>query len=947
MKNQRKFSTSHTGNISAHLVRFGTHAEALHAKGFKLTAIREGTKGGLHKGWRDLEQDIESVKALAQKYPNDGIGIQMHDHLIALDVDLDDREAAKVFLEVLSRYLEPTGRLVRRIGQPPRFALIVQSDEPIKWEQIFLSAPNGLVYKIELIAEKYQLVAFNRHEDTGKEYYYPEQSPLEIESTDELACIKSREALGHMITEAIEKLGEGWEITSKPKRSPLNYQSSDKNEDPYALTHADIPTQFTDEEVFSFLNEFHPPGHKHYNFFRNVGMGIHHHFEGSDRGYQLWVEWSSRSEHHDVRYMRKWWDGFSEEFSRQPITAATLKMYANEALQSKKAAQAAARDLLSLRIRKLLNARIENSSSYDELRTSVAPNVRSDIVAADGTITDEDCEFLAQAAKMKANGKTQAGGFGLRTKLSEWREQIIPIREASITGINNPLAKELYDRYAYRESNEHYLDLRTGVDISRKTLNTRLSSRMPPRNLKKPHGLRHNADEVLAGGLFGFKEMRRITGVFYEVEGEPIRKTTNGWEANQYKPGTFPSVLTPFDENDPLDAEIADMVKRHLRLISDDDEATAKALLDNLAHRRQRPNERIYWAVALMSSTQGNGKSFLETLYRTVLGNAQIATLSPSDTTDRFNTYMSRPVLATFIQEPEPKTKNSQKRFNAVDLKDAITAETASIRNLYQGATEEPLHTQFFMFSNFEGALGVEAAGRRWLGVTIRARSDEELKEILGTRKNLFFTRYAHLLSEHGDRAAAYLETIDLASFDRHEFPETRHNSLYATQTPEETMRELLRSYIDRGENFDIGPDVVNWRAVKKLVDDAITGLIDSNDTFDDAGLDEQALDTLSRLSRKHLLSVFRDAASKEGFVQLSQDTKNVRLPFQLGGSVKANTVWYRRNLVEWNRDRQPKLNEGGLLMVLRQVLKARQLDFPLDMAINKSDGAQNNSDLH
>ena len=119
------------------------------------------------------------------------------------------------------------------------------------------------------------------------------------------------------------------------------------------------------------------------------------------------------------------------------------------------------------------------------------------------------------------------------------------------------------------------------------------------------------------------------------------------------------------------------------------------------------------------------------------------------------------------------------------------------------------------MLSNFEGVLGREAAGRRWLGVCIRARSELELAEILGTTKIEFYETYTRALKERGSRAAAYLETIDLDDFDTRLVPKTRHKDMHIDGSPVEMLRKLILKLIASNDHNDIGPDVIKWGTVR------------------------------------------------------------------------------------------------------------------------------------
>lgn len=60
-----------------------------------------------------------------------------------------------------------------------------------------------------------------------------------------------------------------------------------------------------------------------------IGMGVHHATDGSAEGYDLWCEWSAKSDAHDPDGMDYKWHSFGKSRQSQ-VTIATLKMWAEE-----------------------------------------------------------------------------------------------------------------------------------------------------------------------------------------------------------------------------------------------------------------------------------------------------------------------------------------------------------------------------------------------------------------------------------------------------------------------------------------------------------------------------------------------------------------------------------------------------------------------------------------
>jgi hypothetical protein len=72
-----------------------------------------------------------------------------------------------------------------------------------------------------------------------------------------------------------------------------------------------------------------------YHDWVTLGQALHHQFGASDKGFDIWLEQSKRSEKFDdskagLREMRKKWRGFGRN-RRKPVTMATVRQWAADA----------------------------------------------------------------------------------------------------------------------------------------------------------------------------------------------------------------------------------------------------------------------------------------------------------------------------------------------------------------------------------------------------------------------------------------------------------------------------------------------------------------------------------------------------------------------------------------------------------------------------------------
>lgn len=86
----------------------------------------------------------------------------------------------------------------------------------------------------------------------------------------------------------------------------------------------------TAQELATIVEAIPNPG-ADYDKWLKIGMALHHETQGSEAGYTLWLEWSSKADCHNAAEMPAKWCSFGKNHGLKPCTIGTLKHYAASA----------------------------------------------------------------------------------------------------------------------------------------------------------------------------------------------------------------------------------------------------------------------------------------------------------------------------------------------------------------------------------------------------------------------------------------------------------------------------------------------------------------------------------------------------------------------------------------------------------------------------------------
>jgi hypothetical protein len=166
-------------------------------------------------GWQHLANVTSSqVHMWARVWPdalNTGI---LTGPTPALDLDLLNELAAIDAEELVRERFEAHGRVLVRIGKAPKRAIPFRTDEPFAKITAALTRPGfeSLGEKLELLADRQQLVVHGIHPGTGRPYAWFGGTPWTV-AHDELPLIDAKQA-GQLVSDIVDLLTKEYGYTA-------------------------------------------------------------------------------------------------------------------------------------------------------------------------------------------------------------------------------------------------------------------------------------------------------------------------------------------------------------------------------------------------------------------------------------------------------------------------------------------------------------------------------------------------------------------------------------------------------------------------------------------------------------------------------------------------------------------------------------------------------------
>ena len=189
------------------------------------------------KGWSTkTATNAEEIEVQSKQYrDHSNTGILTRD-VPAIDIDITFQPAAEAVERHAKETFEERGDIAPvRIGQAPKRAILLRTDEPFEKLTRSYSAPDGGQHKIEILCNGQQVIVAGIHPDTGKPYSWHGGSPLTIRR-DALAYVR-REDVESFLDRATELLCRdfGFQLGGKTKGNGADHDGPHDRADWAAL----------------------------------------------------------------------------------------------------------------------------------------------------------------------------------------------------------------------------------------------------------------------------------------------------------------------------------------------------------------------------------------------------------------------------------------------------------------------------------------------------------------------------------------------------------------------------------------------------------------------------------------------------------------------------------------------------------------------------------------
>jgi RecA-family ATPase len=136
-------------------------------------------------GWQSkLTVTTDEIRLWEKLYPYDTNTGALTKLVPAIDIDINNPNAAEAVEALAREHFEEHGHILVRIGRAPRRAVLLRTDEPFTKLKLDLVTPHDATEKIEILADGQQLVLFGTHPDTQHPYRWHGGEPGQIRRED-------------------------------------------------------------------------------------------------------------------------------------------------------------------------------------------------------------------------------------------------------------------------------------------------------------------------------------------------------------------------------------------------------------------------------------------------------------------------------------------------------------------------------------------------------------------------------------------------------------------------------------------------------------------------------------------------------------------------------------------------------------------------------------------
>ncbi|WP_373089349.1 DUF5906 domain-containing protein, partial [Zhongshania sp.] len=484
------------------------------------------------------------------------------------------------------------------------------------------------------------------------------------------------------------------------------------------------PLDVTEDEILAYIAKLPASDVDHHDTWLNVGMALHHQFQGAKRGAEIWRDWSKASQHYDLDEIKARYKSFGKRSMSNPVTFAYVIHRAG-------GRDAIAVDKVGGWIERA--KAVESIEDYDALKREIRAT----------PYTDLPKDMRAMVAAELAAGIGKDKGMS-RTDIKTALQPKSGRQGGSFDGARGDMPEWLRD-WVYVEMSCEFAQTVLCYEIKREAFNAKYD--------REPECLlAEKSASSLA--LVDYRLPTVVDKIFWPGA-EKLLESDGKTMLNTYRP----QGCEPCDEIDEDGQSVIDRLLRHVAFTLSD-EREQGILLDWLAYVVQNPGKRVNWAM-LLQGAQGTGKSYFCVLLQQILGD-HVKNLDPTAIAGRF-TGWAHGSLVTVIEEIR---MNGTNRYEVLDrMKPFLTNDTVQIEEKGRDHRTVPNFTSYMMLTNHKDAIPLTSGDRRYCVLFSRVQSEDQLYKELGG-EDAAAQYFEDLFAEtrrRPDALAAFLKTYKIS----------------------------------------------------------------------------------------------------------------------------------------------------------------------------------------
>jgi hypothetical protein len=479
---------------------------------------------------------------------------------------------------------------------------------------------------------------------------------------------------------------------AKKKRDSSAITRTQPSDDGYIpLSEADGALPLPDINEDNAAKYLPKAGEQSYSQWRDVGMALHHQFDGSLDGLLIFDEWSQNvRSYKGFEDVSNAWDNFGKRTDGPLVTFRSLVKEYNIRNQKDRSAQANAN---VTKAEKLLNS----CTDYNILVTDIAAKLWQ---LSHGNVSlekDFKAALITKYAELRP-GHTLTGAEALRAMKS--RRAVAAARSVDEIDVNYADAPEWSKNWVWISEEEIFFNVDTRGKLTNSGFRAMFDCRLPV-----GEGMPTDAARYVRNNNYIPKVMRSM----YAPNLNSLFDYQGVSHVNTYSPigrAVIPEVIQRPDA--------VATFKKHIELICGGWNREAQLLCNYLtAVTAERPL-KVRWA-PLIIGEYGDGKSLLSTFIKAAVGAANARTIHGQSIMASSASGQTGWAEGTVFCTIEEVKFHGHNRHDALNLlKTYITNDDVGVKKMYQEIQSIPNTQNYMLYSNYKDAAPIDKGDRRY-----------------------------------------------------------------------------------------------------------------------------------------------------------------------------------------------------------------------------------------